>query len=267
MNKNYTDELMQKGIVRIENFLNSKELNSLSKIIKYYSAPKGSPNSYFPTNIKLLLYKVLKFDFIKLKHSLTLLNFEKKKGLGDLVSNISQKKSYLRYIDAYYNKVSSKAILPWHTDQAYHGSKNPKEFVHPDDYFIKIFIYLTDVGSDNGCMSYIPQSHKIGYAIRKGIYEKKISYEPYWNLKDLRKIVKKKDNLKYFENYFKDKSFIEKFFDLTKFIENDSNDREFDYSAKAGSTIIFNEGGVHKGSKNMLTDRMVLRYLYSAFKR
>ena len=116
-------------------------------------------------------------------------------------------------------------------------------------------------------MSYIPQSHKIGYAIRKGIYEKKISYEPYWNLKDLRKIVKKKDNLKYFENYFKDKSFIEKFFDLTKFIENDSNDSEFDYSAKAGSAIIFNEGGAHKGSKNMFTDRMVLRYLYSAFKR
>ena len=67
MNKNYTDELMQKGIVRIENFLNSKELNSLRKIIKYYSAPKGSPNSYFPTNIKLLLYKVCFLKILRIR--------------------------------------------------------------------------------------------------------------------------------------------------------------------------------------------------------
>ena len=32
---------------------------------------------------------------------------------------------------------------------------------------------------------------------------------------------------------------------------------------KAGSAIIFDEGGIHKGSRPQLNDRMVLRYLYS----
>jgi hypothetical protein len=31
----------------------------------------------------------------------------------------------------------------------------------------------------------------------------------------------------------------------------------------AGDAIIFDEGGVHKGSKTLYSERMVLRYLYS----
>ena len=48
-------------------------------------------------------------------------------------------------------------------------------------------------------MSYIPGSHKIGFAIRKGILKKKIEYQPYWNLIDLRNLVKK--NKKYLSNF------------------------------------------------------------------
>ena len=31
----------------------------------------------------------------------------------------------------------------------------------------------------------------------------------------------------------------------------------------AGDAIIFDEGGVHKGSRTLRSERMVLRYLYS----
>ena len=57
--------------------------------------------------------------------------------------------------------------------------KTRKKFNNPDDFYLKFFIYLTDVSSNNGCMSYIPKSHKIGYEIRKAIYNKEISYQPY----------------------------------------------------------------------------------------
>ena len=40
---------------------------------------------------------------------------------------------------------------------------------------------------------------------------------------------------------------------------------KFDYSAEAGTMIIFDEGGVHRGSKPSLNDRMVIRYLFSSF--
>ena len=35
------------------------------------------------------------------------------------------------------------------------------------------------------------------------------------------------------------------------------------YKAPKGDAIVFDEGGVHKGSKSLINDRMVLRYLYS----
>ena len=39
--------------------------------------------------------------------------------------------------------------------------------------------------------------------------------------------------------------------------------QKFDYSLSAGDAIIFDEGGVHKGSKSLKNERIVLRYLYS----
>ena len=112
-------------------------------------------------------------------------------------------------------------------------------------------------------MSYIPGSHRIGYAIRKSIYEKKISYQPYWNLVDFRKILFK--NKQYFIEYLKDESILEDFFNKTEpLLKDDINkNNNFSYEAKAGSAIIFDEGGVHQGSKPQFNDRMVVRYLYS----
>ena len=40
----------KKGIIKIDNFLDINEIKKISKIIKYYSAPKNTPESYFPTN-------------------------------------------------------------------------------------------------------------------------------------------------------------------------------------------------------------------------
>ena len=48
-------------------------------------------------------------------------------------------------------------------------------------------------------MSYIPFSHKVGYAIRKGIFEKN-KIQPYFTLQEFRDFIKHKDNY----NYIKD---------------------------------------------------------------
>lgn len=262
MDKKYILEIKEKGIIKIENFLNPKELEDIKKIVAFYSAPKNDPKSYFPVNIRTLILKILKLDFSRFFHSLVLWNLKNKKKLDDFAKLFFNNQIKLNFIDAYYSKKSKNAILPWHTDQAYHGEKNILNFNHPEKFFLKIFIYLTDVSANNGCMSYVPGSHKFGYAIRKAIYEKKIPYQPYWDINDFKKILK--DNLNFFQNSF-DPEVINKFLKDTDGLENDDNNTNknlFCYSAKAGSAVIFDEGGIHQGSKPQHNDRMVLRYLY-----
>jgi hypothetical protein len=257
----------ENGIVKIDKFLNQDEVKEMQNIVSFYSAPKNSKNSYWSTKYSSLILKVLKLNFVKLKHNVKILRLEKRKKIKNIANSYFSKECYLNFIDAYYSPVSAKPVIPWHTDQAYHGNMDQINYVDPENYFLKIFIYLTDVGPNNGCMNYIPGSHKIGYAIRNGIHKKKISYSPYWRLIDLRKILQKKENQNYFENHFQnEKNVMRNFLEKTKFIEIDENINDFDYSLKAGGAIIFNEGGVHRGSKTLKNDRMVLRYLYSKFK-
>ena len=108
-------------------------------------------------------------------------------------------------------------------------------------------------------MSYIPGSHKIGYQIRKAIYCNEISYQPYWSLRDFRQIIT--DNYSYFNNTL-GPNVIEDFLVKTNFDETGQQSKQFDYDAEAGTMVIFDEGGVHRGSKPTLNDRMVIRYLF-----
>ena len=116
-------------------------------------------------------------------------------------------------IDGYYNSTNDnkdKPVIPWHTDQAYSGSqlKDIKKFVNPNDYTLKFFIYLTDVYKNNGCMSYIPGSHKITYLIRKGIYEKKLDYAPYWSIDQIVDFISLEKNKNYILKNLNEKIFL-----------------------------------------------------------
>lgn len=259
-------KLKNEGIVKIENFLSDSETQKIKNLIQYYSANKSSKNSFWPTNNYQLLLKLLKFDFKKFQDSLKILNLQKQKKLKKLAKDAFENKNvFLNYIDAYVSKKSKSIIIPWHTDQAYDGNLNPKNYLYHENFFIKIFIYLTDVSSKNGCMSYISGSHKIGYAIRKGIYEKEIKYKPYWHLKDLRNLVK--ENEKYLAKFFGEENYlVQDFLKKSDFIVNNNDTDLYDYSIKAGGALIFNEGGSHRGSSPTLNDRIVLRYLFSKYK-
>lgn len=255
----------ENGIIKIANFLSTEELKEIQNIVKFYSLPKDHPETVFSSKIRHLVYKLLKFKFKKFSHHLKILKLSKKKELNKISNILFKKKSSLDYIDGYCSPVSDKDVLPWHTDQAYSGNiENFKNFYNPDDYYIKFFIYLTNVTSNNGCMSYIPGSHKISYLIRKGIFLKILKYEPYWMLKDYRKFVLKKENYNYIKNELKSKKTLDEFLSKTEFIEKNIDIDDYDYSMSAGDAIIFNEGGVHKGSKTSKSERMVLRFMFKS---
>ena len=271
---NISEEIKKKGVVSINDFLNQKELN---KILHFVKKPiKGSSQSYFPTNFKQYLIKLLKLDFKKINNSFYLkkiankLNFKK-------ISEISfGAKAELQMIDCYHNKQSNEHILSWHNDIGITDNNNPdalKKFYDAAEATfikntsggargIKFFVYLTDVESDNGSLAVIPYSAEIVKNVCALILSKKISPISFWSLKNLRDLVGQKSVQSLLSEKIQ-KEKIQKFLQDTKFVENDIPDTsKFDFNLKKGGVVIFDELSVHRGSAPRKTDRIVLRFIY-----
>ena len=261
--KKYFEPLKENGFVKIDNFLGDYDRETIKDIVKFYSSPKGATETHFSTNIKSQMIKILKCDFKKFFQSKYLMKLAKKKKMNLISNLLFEKNSHLKMIDGYCSPISDKEVLPWHCDQAYTGEKEVKHFNNPDHFNYKFFIYLTNVGRNNGCTSYIKGSHKITYALRKGIFEKKINYQPYWSLNDLIKTIKIEANYNYIKNFLGSEKELEEFFKQSEIAIKDLDTNKFDFNANAGDVIIFNDGGVHRGSKVLKSERIVLRYLYS----
>lgn len=247
------------GIAKVKNFLSEDEVAKVKTAISNFLEKKTNPITHYPVTISSLAIKLLKLDFNKFFSSKILLKISKKKQMQKIADLIFNERSQLTMIDAYKSPVSNTEVLPWHIDRAHDGVKVPNlPFHHPDSCSIKFFIYLTNVGHNNGCTSYIPGSHKITYALRKGLYEKKIRYQPHWKLGDLINFINHNDNISYFKKYFNGTQALDQFMEHVK----EENLNNYDFNMSPGDAIIFDEGGVHKGSKTLTNERVVLRYLF-----
>jgi ectoine hydroxylase-related dioxygenase (phytanoyl-CoA dioxygenase family) len=186
----------------------------------------------------------------------------KKLNLKETAEQILDSKVKLIRIDHFWSPQSNNPVIEWHVDNAYSGRKDIKVFNKPDKQAIKFFFYLTNVSSDNGCLAYIPFSHKIAYALKKGIYERYIEYQPYWSLFDFRKIILKKENYNYIKKLVDEKIIID-FLNTSELILSKKIDEcLFDHKINKGGALIFDEAGAHKGSRTISNDRMVLRFFY-----
>lgn len=246
-------DLKKFGIIKIENFLSITEVEELHSILKKYAVGKGDKKSYFSNNFSKIMIKLIKFDFTRFRDEIKILNFSKKLNLKNMADSYFDDRTYLKMVDGYYNPISNKPILPWHHDCWRDSS------VHPDDYSLKFFIYLTNVGKNNGCMSYIKKSHLICDAIRRGIYERKLEFGPYREITDFRNYILNKKNFTTIKSLMDDPKIIDEFLDSTENL-NDNLEHSMDYTAKPGDVIVFNEKGLHRGSSPKKNYRIVLRY-------
>ena len=251
------------GIAKKEHWLSVTDEEKVRQIIRLIHSTKGEKKSWIAVNFKALIIKFLKLDYKSIIRSFFLLKLAKKLQLKKIAEKIFENKVKLSGIDCYYNPKSEEPVLDWHVDNAYSGSKNVKNFINPEKNAIKFFFYLTDASTDNGCLSYIPKSNRIAYALKKGIFEKAINYTPYWSLSDFRKTIQIKDNYDYIKNIVGE-NMLSEFLKTTSFIEKkNSVNHIFDNEMKKGGAIIFDEAGVHRGSKTRLNERMVLRFFYN----
>ena len=251
------------GLILKKNILEENEINKIKKIILDRPVGKGVRDSHFSITISSLLIKLLKLDFKKIKESLYLLNVKNRLKINFISNTFFKIKSNLVMVDGYWNSITEHAILPWHSDQAYSGKKDVQNILSPEIYHLKFFFYLTSVGPNNGCTSYIPCSHKITYAVRSCLFEKKIKYEPFWELKDLVKFINKKENYNHILKKLESKDQLNDFLNKADMILKNPEKNYFDFKASPGDLLIFNDGGVHRGSKPSITERVALRFLYS----
>ena len=256
-------EVQKNGISECKEFFDKDKFEALEKMLTYNKYVKGTKNSFFyRSKRKFLLKKLFNFELTKFFDCLRLVSLSKDLRLKELSSEIRRKETKLFSIDSYFSEVSNNKVLDWHTDQAYSGDLKPTRFLYPDHAAIKYFIYLTDVSSNNGCLGYIPGSHKILYFLKLGILNDKIKYKPYWKLNDLRNIVKDDYYRNYLETKIK-KELIDNFLEQSSFIINTPHDtQEYDFVLKKNSALIFDEAGVHRGAETLKTNRLVIRFTY-----
>jgi hypothetical protein len=276
-----SEEVKESGVVLVNDFLNSEQFELVNNVLKNVhdnQYKKGDRQGYFPVGLKNIIVKLSKFEFNKLKKSFLLKKIAKDLQFKKIAEKIFDHEAELYMLDSYYSKKSNEFIIPWHNDIAYNSIQiDPRSkdlFYAQADLTvnlkktkvggrgIKFFIYMTDVESENGCMSSIPYSHHIVKAITSLILKKKIKLEAYWHLKDLRALVLKNP----IKNLLRDKVGNEKlniFLNSSEFTEQNASDTSvFDYKMKKGGAVIFDEMVVHRGSEPSKHARLVLRYHY-----
>jgi hypothetical protein len=254
--------LKNNGLIFYKNFLSNKEIEKLTKIINKHLYQKQDPRGYFLVNNIQLFKNLLKFNFSKILESFTLINLANNKKMNEFADSFFEKKSSLKKIDCYYTPINNKDNIEWHNDLAPQPNfPVVKDFKNYGNRYLKFFIYLTKVGPDNGCTSYIPGSHKIIYALCDGMAQKKIDYVPFFSLTDVRNALLIKKNYEFLKKYLSHGDIVDNFLDETKFIEYAANTSKFDFSMDPGDAIIFDDVGIHRASKTK-NERIVLRFLY-----
>lgn len=262
---NISNNVKESGIVSINDYLKSNHFLNAKKVLQYISdqkIAKADTLGHFPINFRANIIKLIKLDFNKIYKSMVLKKIAKDLKLKIIAEKIFSHQAELHMIDSYYSKKSDKNIIDWHNDIGFKDLEKNTKKRNLDAMSIKFFFYMTDVESENGSLAYIPYSHHVVKAVTSLIEEKKIDVSVYWRLEDLRSLVLK--------NPIRDliiqkigKERYDIFIENSEFVEEKTKDtRKFDFQMKKGSALIFDEIGVHRGSRPSKQGRLVLRFLY-----
>lgn len=260
--KSIVSSIKKNGFFLLKNFLLSEDISKLKNFLDK-DTKKNTRESFIPVSKMGIFKSIFNLDQRTFRRNLFIYKIKKKYNLENIASQIIGDKE-LYAIDSYKSKINTGMVIPWHTDQAYSGRKDVSEhdFVNPEKAAIKFFFYLTDVDSENGCLGYIPGSHKISFYLKRMILNKEIEYSPYWSLEDYRSLLQKNEVKSIILKYLTEEE-IDKFLNNSSFLTNNNKDTNlFDIEAPLGSLLIFDESGVHRGAALKKSDRLCLRYFF-----
>jgi hypothetical protein len=263
-------DYFEDGVCVINNLITKKNAEQLQKQITEYSSRNGEDAN------KIFTYPISAFSFfdprVYLRHkfnpagtkvAINLLILLRKSKFQDAKKKLDL--GSCGRIDSYLSCVSNNDIIKWHCDQSYGGATDPGIYFNgtrekiPTIPVNKCFLNLTDVSYANGALNYLPKSHKIGVAIRQAFNSGVLQYRPFLSLEDAMSIIS--ENIEVFlrQSLLSEEQIIF-FLEKSRFALD--NKDCFSMNVDAGSMVIFNDLGYHKGSAPKTSQRAVVRYFY-----
>ena len=151
-----------------------------------------------------------------------------------------------------------EAITPWHTDANF-----PADKMRPADRFtLKFFIYMNDVGAENGAFAYARGTHRIVTVLREGINEG--AFPHFWTARfdEMEKQLATPKVAEYVRTRLRPEE-IAFFLETAKRTEYGAATPDDMYlKGPAGTLAVFDDRGMHRGGVPVSGNRSVLRYNY-----
>lgn len=162
---------------------------------------------------------------------------------------------HLDHILSIESPVSGAAITPWHTD-----SNHPKS--HPDFFTLKFFIYLNDIEAGNGAFAYLRGTHTTLTRLRQGMFDGSIPYMPHSVVSEILTALKHEDVKRYVLQVVTKAELDRQYSVLERLNDSEPGSPDFDLSGNAGTLLIFDDRGVHRGGIPRTDSRSILRLNY-----
>lgn len=140
------------------------------------------------------------------------------------------------------------AVTPWHTDSQLKGLSEP------DYRRLKYHIYLNDVSTENGAFAYILGSHGLVPYLRREMYNGRLPQEMLQKTGRMVEIIDQ-----HIDGFPPEiQAVAETVREAVRDQDRDFDD--FDICAPAGSIVVFDDNGIHRGGVVRSGHRSVLRY-------
>jgi len=250
--ENILNKIDLNGYYVFENYLNLDETKELHKKInelisqkpKWLNKKDDSYGYHYYFSPQFLSHDVFNKQFNSIKSTF----------LSSIIKSIGRK--YLGrlwrvetiFYDVKYD--SESPITEWHTDHFSHNRR-----------CIKFMLYLNNVDHVNGAFSYIPGSHRLMHILNSSLRNHKDRIESVHLYEDIKKYllaaVKNRSINEINNDLQKWNSWIK---NINKHISsNFISDETYSIPAKAGSLIMFDANGIHRGGIVKSGERNLIR--------
>jgi hypothetical protein len=179
-------------------------------------------------------------------------------GFREFSAQYFDESAHLNHIMSIESPRSPKAITVWHTD----ANSKADNLLPSDQFILKFFIYLNDVSPSNGAFAYARGTHRIVTMLRQGMFEKKIPYYKTGLLAELIQAASTPDIAAYLLQRISPQELDTFLHTLNSLSDEKPGDNTHDLSGPAGTLLIFDDRGVHRGGVPEHGDRSILRYNY-----
>ena len=165
----------------------------------------------------------------------------------------------LSHIMSIESPVSDEPITCWHTDA---NTVPPKLPLPPNRFTLKCFVYLNDIDSNNGAFAYLPKSHRLVVAIRECIYNRTLPFHETSEVEEIRAACSSPQVLSVVLKMISQQD-IDDFLSTTEALISETEaTHEHDLTGRAGTLLIFDDRGLHRGGIPKSSNRSILRYNY-----